>query len=248
MRASSASDATTNGSVWSRGAIRTASRSISPSRTEGSDVAPKNTKPTKKSSKNTRATGPDTLRVRMYRIGFGDFFLVTIPSPDGPQHIVIDCGVTKGKSGKGDIATIKAAVRHMGQETDHELALIIATHRHQDHIIGFSRCADEFSKFKVGAVWMSFWETEYPKVHQFQADLTNLALGMQAAALAGAPDDHTAEILGIVENATGFSAAEGPGGGTNAKSLAMLKTGFSVEPQYYSAGDTPKLPKGLVKA
>jgi beta-lactamase superfamily II metal-dependent hydrolase len=202
----------------------------------------------KRSSRAAEATSPDTLRVRMYRIGFGDFFLVTVPSLDGPQHIVIDCGVTKGKSGKGDIATIKAAVRHMADETDRQLALIIATHRHQDHIIGFSRCGDEFSHFDIGAVWMSYWETEYPQVQQFQADLANLALGLQSVALAGAPDDHTAEILGIVENATGVSPTEGPGGGTNAKSLAMLKTGLKVDPEYYHAGQTPKLPKGLVKA
>src|SRR5690349_2330696 len=73
-----------------------------------------------------RLTG---LRVRMYRIGFGDFFLLSVPSSDGPQHIVIDCGVTKGKTGKGDIATIKSAVRHMVKETDGKLALIIVTHR-----------------------------------------------------------------------------------------------------------------------
>src|SRR5262245_31404289 len=111
------------------------------------------------------------LRVRMYRVGFGDFFLVTLPAPQGPQHILIDCGVTRGKTGKGDIATIKTAVRHMAKETNSRLALIIVTHRHQDHIIGFSRCETEFSGFKVGAIWMPYWETEYaPKVTAFQDD------------------------------------------------------------------------------
>jgi hypothetical protein len=42
------------------------------------------------------------LRIRMYRVGFGDFFLMTIPSDSGPQHILIDCGVTNGRTGKGD--------------------------------------------------------------------------------------------------------------------------------------------------
>jgi beta-lactamase superfamily II metal-dependent hydrolase len=189
------------------------------------------------------------LRVRMYRVGFGDFFLVTVPSPDGPQHILVDCGVTRGKTGKGDIATIKTAVRHMADETGSKLALIIVTHRHQDHIIGFSRCADVFSKFQVGAVWMPYWETEYaPKVAQYQADLTNLAVDLRVAALAGAPDDNTSEILGIVENATGMSMAEGPGGGTNARSLDLLKRQLGVKPEYYARGDKAKLPPGLVKA
>ena len=46
------------------------------------------------------------LRVRMYRVGFGDFFLMTIPTDSGPEHILIDCGVTNGRTGKGDIAAV----------------------------------------------------------------------------------------------------------------------------------------------
>jgi beta-lactamase superfamily II metal-dependent hydrolase len=194
--------------------------------------------------------GLSTLRVRMYRVGFGDFFLVTVPSNDGPKHILIDCGVTRGKSGKGDIATIKSAVRHMAAETGGELALIVMTHRHQDHIIGFSRCAEVFEKFKVEAIWMPYWETEYePKVKGLQADLETIALGLRAAALAGAPDERTAEILAMMENATGLSmAAEGPGGGTNAKSLDLLKNRLGVKPEYYYKGQKPKLPESLLEA
>src|SRR5260221_14498671 len=39
---------------------------------------------------------PKGLRVRMYRVGFGDFFLLSVPTPKGPKpfrHILIDCGV-----------------------------------------------------------------------------------------------------------------------------------------------------------
>jgi beta-lactamase superfamily II metal-dependent hydrolase len=211
----------------------------------------KTTRSTKTRKKTTagKTAAKGGLRVRMYRVGFGDFFLITVPSDDGPQHILVDCGVTRGKTGKGDIATIKTAVRKMADETDSKLALIIVTHRHQDHIIGFSRCADEFSKFEVGAVWMPYWETEYaPDVVKLQADLTNVALDLRAAALAGAPDEHTAEIVGIVENATGMSLAEGPGGGTNARSLDLLKRQLGVKAEYYAAGDAAKLPAGLVKA
>jgi phosphoribosyl 1,2-cyclic phosphodiesterase len=37
----------------------------------------------------------------------------------------------------------------MAAETGNKLALIIVTHRHQDHIVGFTRCAEEFLKFQV---------------------------------------------------------------------------------------------------
>jgi beta-lactamase superfamily II metal-dependent hydrolase len=212
------------------------------------------------------------LRIRMYRVGFGDFFLMTVPTEEGPQHILIDCGVTPGKTKKGDIGTIKAAVAHMAEETQKKLALIIVTHRHQDHIIGFSRAAEIFNDFEVGALWMSFWETEYDPnekkekkkslASEFQDELTALALSMQSRlALAGKDDPETDEILAMLQNATGVDHTEfaakggaaaatkpGKGGGTNAASLAFLKSGLGLEPQYYVKGDKPKLPKVLKDA
>jgi beta-lactamase superfamily II metal-dependent hydrolase len=212
------------------------------------------------------------LRIRMYRVGFGDFFLMTVPTKEGPQHILIDCGVTPGKTKKGDIGTIKAAVAHMAEETAKKLALIIVTHRHQDHIIGFSRAAEIFNDFKVGALWMSFWETEYDPnekkekkkslASEFQEELTALALGMQSRLAIGSKDDpDTDEILAMLQNATGIDHADfaatgsaasdkkpGKGGGTNAASLEFLKSGLGVEPEYYSKGDKPKIPKVLKDA
>ncbi|HEV7767988.1 MAG TPA: MBL fold metallo-hydrolase [Thermoanaerobaculia bacterium] len=202
------------------------------------------------------------LRVRMYRVGFGDFFLVTVPSDDGPQHIVIDCGVTPGTTHKGDIGTIKDAVAHMAKETDNKLALIIVTHRHMDHIIGFSRSADLFKQFTVDAIWMSYWETEYDEqAVKMQAELTALALDVQThLALSARADLDTQDMLGMLRNATGFDHTDlslgmaagakpktGKGGGTNAASLALLKTGLGVKPEYYAKGDKPKLPKRLAK-
>src|SRR2546422_10573263 len=97
-----------------------------------------------------------------------------------------------------------------------------------DHIIGFSRCEDVFKTFTVDAIWMPFWETEYaPEVVKFQAELTALALDVQQRlAVAGSDDPDVRAILGIVENATGVSLTEGPGGGSNARSLKLLKTQF----------------------
>jgi beta-lactamase superfamily II metal-dependent hydrolase len=213
------------------------------------------------------ATG---LRVRMYRVGFGDFFLLTVPSDAGPQHILIDCGVTPGTTHKGDIGTIKNAVADMAKETGNKLALVIMTHRHMDHIIGFSRCADVFKNIKVGAVWMPYWETDYDAqgkpsaASNFQQELTALAFSMQQhLALNARPSQDDEEMLGMLRNATGVdhdglpmaaaaaggaAAKTGTGGGSNAASLAMLKTGFGVKPEYYAKGDPVNLPPALAAA
>lgn len=196
-------------------------------------------------------TPATTLCVRMYRVGFGDFFLLTVPAGNSPQYILIDCGVTKGTTGKGDIGTIKAAVAHMAEETGSKLALIIMTHRHMDHIIGFSRCADQFKQFKVGAIWMPYWETEYDnEIQKFQDDLTSLALDMQShLALAASDTPHRSEMLAMLENATGnVLGLTGTGGGSNAASLALLKSGLGVKPTYYYKGQRAEVPKELAAA
>ena len=210
-------------------------------------------KPSAKTSQHTAGSSGTggSLRVRMYRVGFCDFFLMTIPSDSGPQHILIDCGVTNGRTGKGDIGTIKDAVADMAAETKKKLALIIVTHRHMDHIIGFSRCADQFKDFNVQDIWMSVWETEYDaKISAFQSEMTALALGAQAN-LALTADDlpERDEMVAILENATGnILGMKGTGGGTNAQSLDLLKNSFGVKPKYYSKGQSPQLPDVLVRA
>jgi len=193
------------------------------------------------------------LRIRMYRVGFGDFFLMTIPSAKDPSHmlhIVIDCGVTGGTTGKGDIGTIKEAVADMVAETGGELALIIMTHRHMDHIIGFSRCP-EFQDFKgkVGAIWMPVWENEADAgISKFQNEMFALASELHASLALAAdtvPDGRT--ILAMLQNAIGVAGA-GRGGGSNAASLALLKNGLGVRPSYYCKGSPAELPQSLVDA
>ena len=197
-------------------------------------------------------TGQAGLRVRMYRVGFGDFFLLSIPTPGGQEHVLIDCGVFKGTSGSGDIGSIESAVDDLAQVTGGALALVIMTHRHADHIIGFSRCKAQFQKMKVGAVWMPIWESEYDAgAQKFQAALTQLALGLDASLAARPPADGDAlhvAARNMLYNATGAGSLAAAGGGTNAASLDLLKRGFGVTPEYYAAGDSPKIPEALAKA
>jgi hypothetical protein len=187
----------------------------------------------------------------MYRVGFGDFFLLSLLQAVGePLHIIVDCGVFKGTSQTGDIGSIEAAVADMIQTTRGKVALIIMTHRHADHIAGFARCAADFKKLQVGGVWMSIWESEYsPTAIKFQALLARTALGLQQhfASFGARATEEQQTARKYMENAVGETAASG--GGTNDAALALLKQGFSgVTPQYYQGGDAAKLPDSLAKA
>jgi beta-lactamase superfamily II metal-dependent hydrolase len=198
----------------------------------------------------TPTAGEVGIRVRMYRVGFGDFFLITLLNEGTPVHIVIDCGVFKGTSQTGDIGSIEAAVADMVQTTGGHVALVIMTHRHADHIAGFSRCADTFKKLTVGGVWMPIWESEYePTALKFQAELTRTALGLQRhfAALGASASEEENTARKYMENAIGELGAAGAAAkGSNALALDLLKNGFrGVVPGYYKRGDKAQLPQAL---
>jgi beta-lactamase superfamily II metal-dependent hydrolase len=101
-----------------------------------------------------KRTGGSGIRIRMYRVGFGDCFLVSFPVAAGMQHVLVDCGVHN----QGDIGTMRQAVANVAAECGGELALVIATHAHQDHISGFGTFADEFKALRVREVWMPWSE------------------------------------------------------------------------------------------
>jgi len=209
------------------------------------------------------ATG---LKVRMYRVGFGDFFLVTVPtSPRDNKYILIDCGVFKGTSGTGDIGSIVDAVEDMYKTTGGHLSLVIMTHRHADHIAGFSK-APRFQDFTASMVWMPYWEQfNDPKnkkagdkksdnsTHNLLIDIDELATNL-AFQFGARQDPQGKEALAQLANATGiedFSAAakeKKKGGGGNAAALNVLKNhlgsnGDNV--RYYAAGDKAELPEEL---
>lgn len=187
------------------------------------------------------------LRVRMYRVGFGDFFLLSMPGADGEQHILIDCGVHAG-----DIHTIQAAVQDLAAETNNHLALVIMTHRHADHISGFATCKDDFKKFTVDMVWMSWFEDPGDsKAVAFQASLSALANRVQnQLKLAARRDPASKELEYMAQNATGDGGLGFGGASSNATALAVLHGGFANQApiRYYAAGEAPELPKVLADA
>ena len=215
--------------------------------------ATKRTTKTRRATKRKRSGG--SLRVRMYRVGFGDFFLIIVPTSKGDQHILIDCGVFKGTSGTGDLGSIVDAVEDVFQTTKGHLALVIMTHRHADHIAGFSK-APRFKDFTASMVWMPYWEQfndqKKDSAHNLLVDIQELAANL-AIQFRGREDADAKEALAQLGNATGIedfnaAATDKKKRGGNALALDILKNqlgsnGDNV--RYYSAGDKAELPKEL---
>src|SRR5215212_7483304 len=86
-------------------------------------------------------TQPNKVEVRMYNVGFGDCFLLSFryDRPLADQHILIDFGTVGGK------ADMKAVANAIKEDCGGKLYAVVATHRHRDHISGFSDAAGEES-------------------------------------------------------------------------------------------------------
>ncbi|MBS1793870.1 MAG: hypothetical protein JSS81_08445 [Acidobacteria bacterium] len=202
----------------------------------------------------------DPIRIRMYRVGFGDCFLLSLPVGKGTdgeyRHFVIDCGV----HGKGNIGTIERVVENIFEVTGGRLAAVIATHSHQDHISGFSK---RFSDFEIGEVWLPWCENPQDELalkwSKKQAELAAaLERHFAAQAFAGRAEATTKTrekalaalvnlnsgetALGLLTALRGGAPAAAAAAGltSNKKALELLRGGFHVGAKvgYFEGGQT----------
>lgn len=79
---------------------------------------------------------PKSLTVRTYNVGFGDCFMLTFKYANRDRHILIDFGSQRNPVNPKPRHMVKVA-QQIAQDCGNKLDVIVATHRHQDHISGF---------------------------------------------------------------------------------------------------------------
>src|SRR5215471_7629856 len=122
-----------------------------------------------KTTGKTRSNGPAAgkradaggkIKVRMYKQGLGDCFLIGFPREGGKTfYMMIDCGVILGTPDAGN--TMKKVVKDIKDTTDGHIDLLVVTHEHWDHLSGFLQAQDVFEDLHVDKVWLAW--TEDPK-------------------------------------------------------------------------------------
>jgi beta-lactamase superfamily II metal-dependent hydrolase len=150
----------------------------------------------------------DAIRIRMYRVGFGDCFLVTLPTKPKETHLLVDCGAHP--SAAGDLEGVVADIK---QVTGGRLAVVVASHEHADHIGGFGKCDALFATFEIGQVWMP-WAMDPEDGLAMASRQYRLDLALQLAAhLRARPgsSDASEAVLNVV---------------SNERSMAALRSGF----------------------
>jgi len=188
---------------------------------------------------DTSGLGDYRAKVRMYRQGLGDCFLITLPRESGnPYYILIDCGVILGTS---DAATMMTAVvNDIIVTTGGRIDLLVATHEHWDHLSGFVQAKDAFSQLKVGEVWLGWTEDpkdELAKKLRSEHQALRLALASACARLRfGHGGDSLADTMMEF-----FGAA---GQGTTGAALDRVKSFNQDNTRFCFPTDGPTEPKG----
>lgn len=95
--------------------------------------------------------------VRMYRLGTGDCFVIKFRAGSAVTFkMMIDCGAWQGSK-----AEISKYVSDLKGYVDNRVDLLVVTHEHKDHVLGFELCEDLFTKnFEVGQTWMAWTEED----------------------------------------------------------------------------------------
>jgi|SRR5581483_6052530 len=89
-----------------------------------------------------RTPRPSRVRVRMYQVGFGDCFLLSFEYAtaldDGrsERHVLVDFGSARAP-GRTGARLLPQVAQLIQQHANGQLDVIVATHRHRDHIDGF---------------------------------------------------------------------------------------------------------------
>jgi beta-lactamase superfamily II metal-dependent hydrolase len=176
------------------------------------------------------------LQIRMYNVGFGDCFLLTIPSRAGERacKILIDCGKHKlSNTGPKLARVVQQVLEDIEENGERRIDVVIATHRHLDHVQGFSLQTEAWSKVRVGEVWMPW--TEDPLDLQARNICERQSrrakrIHTQIAALGLAPEEQQYLLSYSGNNLT------------NEVAMDMLHNGFTGSPirRFFPKPDTPQ--------
>jgi hypothetical protein len=177
----------------------------------------------------------DKLLIRAYNVGLGDCIYCRIPkarSVGGTVddfHILIDCGSLSG------IGRLQAAVAHLqtvlpaAPGGKKRLDLLVATHEHKDHILGFG--LDAFEDLAIGQIWMNAaMNPEHPQAanaHALQGAATSAMRRLAGLNLSLSPEVQELVALFSLENEDAMQALR-----------TDLPTLSHIEPRYVHAGMT----------
>lgn len=180
-------------------------RRVSRTRSAPRAATPRRKKPAGMQPLAPAATSLAKVRVRMYRQGLGDCFLLTFNPGGDEKHLLIDCGTLGSKYTDVKLPDVIADI---DKTTNGHLHLVVATHQHQDHLSGFSKLSDQFSPAKnkqIDHVWLAWTEDLEDKLaNQLGKARDDIAIAVKSAAQALRATGGNRDAAGAIDSLLGF--------------------------------------------
>ncbi len=132
-------------------------------------------KATKAAKKTTAKI--NKVRVRMYRAGTGDCFLLQFKAGNTVKcNMMIDCGCILG--GKKEF---EPWIKDIKKETKGIIDILVVTHEHADHINGFKSCSALYDAFTFKKVWFAWTEDDDDTANDLRRNHSSLKMALQVA-------------------------------------------------------------------
>jgi hypothetical protein len=153
-----------------------------------------------------------TVTVRMYNVGFGDAFVVTVRRARQVWRMIVDCGVHDHGRARPLAESVNAIIddlRAADLDKPPHVNVVVATHHHADHIAGFA--LDAWKDVAVDEVWVPFVEDDQDG---------------DAKALRQAQTDAASHLLALLAQRTlGLDPGAWPAASTEARWFAVNSSG-----------------------
>ena len=123
-------------------------------------------------------TAINQVTIHMYRMGTGDCFVVKFLKNESVAFkMLIDCGCWNGSESK-----LTPFIEQLCQDVDNHVDVLVVTHEHKDHVLGFERCKELFTALQIDQIWMAWTEKDGdPKVTKWKQQYGQRRMALLAA-------------------------------------------------------------------
>jgi hypothetical protein len=183
----------------------------------------------------------NAVRVRMFRQGLGDCFLLSFPGQAKQTHVLIDCGVLMGTT--DSTPRMMSVAQSIRETTGGQIDALVVTHQHWDHVSGFLQAQQTFEKFFFKEVWLAWTEDPADELARNLGERKKLAFQAVTAAARHLADQSAFGAGRVAQRLTALLDFYGErsdiGRRTTSQAMEWIRARKGTRLRYFQPGSEP---------